>query len=98
MINDHETRRELKTQLIMQINFLSHEDSKAKRTMYTKIHNVEIMIGRETDEINKKYFESLLHNYQKKFRKPMRGSEFVSNSIDLLYYYLPKIGLKRSNI
>ena len=50
MINDHETRRELKTQLIMQINFLSHEDSKAKRTMYTKIRNVEIMIGRETEK------------------------------------------------
>ena len=69
MINDYETRRQLKIQLTMQINFLSHEDSKAKHTMYTKIRNVEIMIGRETDEINKKYFESLSHNYQKKFRR-----------------------------
>ena len=40
-------------------------------------------------------FESLLQNYQKKLEEPMRGSEFVPDSIDLLYYHLQKIGLKR---
>ena len=43
-----------------------------------------------------KLFESLLQNYQKNLEEPMRGSNFVPDSIDLLYYCFQKIGLKRS--
>ena len=80
----------------MQINFISHEDFEETCTIYTKSHNVEIMEGDETDEIIEELFESLLQNYQKNLEEPMRGSEFVPNSIDLLYYHLHKVGLKRS--
>ena len=52
-------------------------------------------MGNEADEIIKKLFESLLQNYQKGLEESMRGSEFVRDSIDLLYYHLQKIGLKR---
>ena len=45
MINDHKTIREWKIQLTMQINFISHKDSKEIRTMYTKSRNIEIMEG-----------------------------------------------------
>ena len=37
----------------------------------------------------------LLQNYQKDLEESMRGSKFVFDSIDLLYYHLQKIGLKR---
>ena len=53
------------------------------------------MEGNETDEIIDELFESLLQNYQKNLEEPMRGSEFVPDSIDLLYYHLQKVGLKR---
>ena len=88
LINDHETRREWKIQLTMQINFVSSKDSEEIRTMYTKSHNIEIMMGNETDEIIEKLFESLLQNYQKDLEEPMRGSEFAFDSIALLYYHL----------
>ena len=52
-------------------------------------------MGNETDDIIKKLFESLLQNYQKDLEESMRGSEFVFDSIDLLYYHLQKIGLKK---
>ena len=54
MINDYKTRREWKNQLTMQINFISFKDSKETRTMYTKCHNIEIMMGNEKDEIVRK--------------------------------------------
>ena len=95
MINDHKTRREWKIQLTMQINFISSKDSEETRTMYTKSHNIEIMMGNETDKIIKKLFESFLQNYQKNLEEPMRGSEFVPDSINLLYYHNQKVGLKR---
>ena len=95
MINDHNTRRAYKIQLTMQINFISFKDYEETRTMYNKSHNVKIMMDNETDEIIEKLFESLLQNYHKDLEEPMRGSKFVPDSIDLLYYHLQKIGLKR---
>ena len=64
--------------------------------MHTKSHNIEIMMGRETDKIIKELFESLLQNYHKDLEETMRGSEFIRDSVDLLYYHLQKISLKRS--
>ena len=95
MINDHKTQNEWRIQLTMQINFISYKDSEETRTMHTKSHNIEIMVGSETDEIIEKLFQSLLQNYQKGLEESMRGSEFVRGSINLLYYHLQKIGLKR---
>ena len=94
-INDHETQSEWKIQLTMHINFISSRDSDETRTMHTKSHNIEIMMGNETDKIIEKLSESLLQNYQKDLEESMTGSEFVPDSIDLLYYHLQKIGLKR---
>ena len=95
MINDHKTRREWKIQLTMQINFISSKDSEETSTMHTKSHNIEIMMGNETDEIIEKLFESVLQNYQKDLEESMRGNGFVRDSFDLLCYHLQKIGLKR---
>ena len=95
MINNYKTRRESKIQLIIQINFVSFKDSKETRTMYTKSRNTEIMMGKKTDGIIEELRKSLLKNYKKDLKKPMRESEFVPDSIDLLYYHLQKIGLKR---
>ena len=96
MINDHKTIREWKIQLTMQINFISHKDSEETRTIYTKSHNIKIMEGDETDTIIEELFESILQYYQKNSEEPLRGSKFVSDSIDLLYYHLQNVGLKRS--
>ena len=95
MINDHKTRREWKIQLTMRINFISLKDSKETRTMYTKSRNIEIMMGGETDDVIEELGKSLLQNYKKDLKEPMRGTKFVRDSIDLLYYNLQQIGLKR---
>ena len=63
--------------------------------MYTKSHNRETMMGNEKDEIIEKLSEFLLKNCKKDLEEPMRESEFVLDSINLLYYHLQKIDLKR---
>ena len=85
-----ETSSEGKIQLTMAINFISSKDSDETRTMHTKSNNVEIMIGSETDEIIKDLFESFLQKYQEGLEESMRGSEFVYDSVDVLYYNLIK--------
>ena len=96
MINDHKTRKEWKIQLTMQINFISSKDFEETHTMHTKSNNIEILMGNETVEIVEKLFESLLQNYQKDLEESIRKRELVRDSIDLLYYQLQKISLKRS--
>ena len=63
--------------------------------MRTKSHNVEILMGSETNDIIKELFESLLQKYQEGLIEKMRESELVFDSVDLLYYQLHKISLKR---
>ena len=43
------------------------------------------MIGNETDEIIEKFFESLLERCQKGLKESLKRSEFVFDSVDLLY-------------
>ena len=93
IINDHKTQGEWKSQLTMEINFISPKGSNETHTMHTTSGNIEIMIGNETDEMTEELFESLLQKYQQGLEKLMKGSEFVFDSIDLLYYKLHKISL-----
>ena len=53
------------------------------------------MMGKETNNIIDELFESLLQRYQNNLEESMRGNEFVCDSIDLLYYHLHKVSLKR---
>ena len=79
----------------MEINFISSKNFKETRTMYTNSDDIDIMIGYETDKIIEELFNSLLQRYQKRLEEKMRGSEFVYDSINLLYYKLHKTSLNR---
>ena len=95
IINDHETQEEWEIQLTMEINFISSKDSNETRTMHTTSDNIEISIGNETDEIVEELLEYFLQKYQEGLEKSMKGSEFVFDSVDLLYYKLHKISPNR---
>ena len=95
MINNHKIQGEQKIHLTMAINFFCSIDSEEIRTMHSKSDNIGIMMGSETDEIIENLFDSFLQRYQKGLQEPMKGSEFVSDGIDSMYYKLHKISLKR---
>ena len=58
-----------------------------------KSNNVEIMVSSETNEIIIDLFESFLQKYQEVLEESMRGSEFVYDSVNVLYYNLDKVSL-----
>ena len=88
---DYETQfGEWEIQLTMSINFISSKDSDETRNMHTKSDKIEIMMGSETDDITDELFESLLQKYQEGLEESMRGSKFIFDSVDLLYYNLQK--------
>ena len=53
------------------------------------------MMGSETNEIIEELFKSFLQRYQEGLEGSMRGSEFIFDSVDALYYDLNKIILSR---
>ena len=80
----------------MQISFISSlETGEICRTIDSKSDNIEITIGNEADNIVKKLFESFEKRYQEGLETKMKGSQFVFESVDLLYYSLHRINLNR---
>ena len=97
MINDHKNKGEWKIQLAAVMNFISSKlDSDETPIMYTKSINIEIMNDSDTNEVIEKLFESILRKYQENLEGKMRGSEFVFDGVDALYYDLNEISLSRS--
>ena len=94
MINDHKHQSEWKIQLSAEI-FSSKPDSDETRIMHTKNNNIEIMIGSDTNEVIEELLKSLLQRYQENLEEKMRGSEFVFDGVNMLYYDLNKISLNR---
>ena len=46
-------------------------------------------------EIIEELFKSFLQKYQEGFKESVRGSEFIFDSVDALYYNLNKVSLSR---
>ena len=79
----------------MSINFISSNDSHETLNLRTKSNTTKIMMGNETDEIIDELLEYFSQNYQKDLEESIRGGEFNLDSVNLLYYHLQKISLKR---
>ena len=63
--------------------------------MHTKSDNIEIITSSQTNDIIEELWESLLQKYQQRLGESMSASEFIFDSVDLLYYYIQKTSLKR---
>ena len=95
IINDHKTQGKRKIHLATAINCFSSKNSEEIRPMHSKSDNIEILIGKETDEIIEDLFDSLLQRYQKELEESMKGSKFIFGNVDSLHYKLHKISLNR---
>ena len=96
MIEDYKNKGEWIIQLTAEINFNYFKPgSNETRIMYTKCINAEIMIGSDTNEVIEDLFKSLLQGYQENLEEKMKGSEFVFDGVNSLYYDLNKISLDR---
>ena len=63
--------------------------------MDSKSDNIEITMGNETYDIIRERFKSFRKRYQEGLETKMKESQFVFESVDLLYYSLHKISLNR---
>ena len=59
-----------------------------------KCDKIEFMLRENTNQVVKKHFESLLSRYQIDLETLIKGSDFFSDLLQLLYYKCHKINFK----
>ena len=74
--------------------FPSEDHNGEERVVHSKSNNIKIMVSDEADEVIKKLFDSLKNRYQNNLES-MRGSEFIFDYVQSLYYKYHKINLNR---
>ena len=84
-----------KIQLTVAIDSISSKDPDEERKMHSKSDNIEFMPYDNVNEVINELFESLLSRYQIGLETSMRGSDFIFDSIQVLYYKCHKINFKR---
>ena len=96
LINDKKDKGEWKLQLTGQINFISRRPgSDETRVMHTRSVCEEFMSGSETEEIVEKLFRSLLQRYQDNLNEKMRGSDFIFNGVNYLFYDFNRVSISK---
>ena len=94
LINSYKNKGELKLQLIAEINFISSKPgSDETRIIHTRSDDIEIMIGKDNDEIIEDFFKSFLQKYEENLQNKMRGSDFEFDGVNFLYYDFNEISL-----
>ena len=73
------------------INFIYSKDSDEERVMHSKNNNVEIMINDKADEVIEELFQSPFSRYQIGLETSIKGSDFIFDCVNLLYYKCHKI-------
>ena len=65
--------------------------------MYSASNKIEIFMGSNTDEVIDRLFNTMLQRFQEaKETSFERGSKFIFENVDSLYYYFQKINVNRS--
>ena len=96
LINVYKAKGEWKLQLSAEISFvLQKPDSNEIRIMYTRNSPEEIIIGCETEEVTEKLIMQLLQKYQDNLQNKMKGSDFIFNGVNYLYYDLNRISISK---
>ena len=63
--------------------------------MHTRSDHEEILIGSDTNEIIKGFFESFLQKYEVNLQEKMKASDFKFDVVNFLYYDFNKASINR---
>ena len=75
-----------KIQLTITINFISSKDTEEERVKRLSRDNIKFTSDSEVNYVIEKLFKSLRSKYQDGLETSMKGSDFIFDSIQLMYY------------
>ena len=85
-----------KIQLAIAIKFNSSKDTEEVRVMYSTSNNIKFTSYNDETEVANEFFESLRSKYQDNLETSMRRSNFIFDSVPLMYYKCRKVNFKHS--
>ena len=83
-----------KIQLANAINFISSRDAEEEFVMHTKNENIKFTSYNDASKVVDELFESLCLRYQDNLETSMKGSDFIFNSVQFLYYICHKVNFR----
>ena len=84
-----------KIQLTIAINFTSSKDAEEEHVMNSRSNNIKFTSYNDAYEVVDELFESLHSRYQGNLETSLRGSNFIFDSIQLMYYKCYKVHFRR---
>ena len=77
-------------------NCISSKNFEETRSIYSGSVLVEVFMGSDTDDIIDELFTTILERFQEaRETSNDKGSQFIHESVYLLYYYFHKIDMKK---
>ena len=94
--DDDTDRAEWKIKLVMQNSCISTRNFEETQTIYSASKPVEIFMGSDTEDVINTLFNTILQRFQQAQETSNdKGSEFIPESVELLYYNFQKIDIRR---
>ena len=84
-----------KIHLIIAINFISSKDTEEERVMHSTSVNIKFTPYNNENEVVNELFDLLRLKYQDNLNTSMRGSDFIFDSVQPMYYKCHKVNYKR---
>ena len=84
-----------KIQQTIAINFISSKDAEEERVTHSMSDNIKFSFYNDANEVVDELFESLHSKYQENLETSMRGSDFIFDSVQLMYCKCHKVNFKR---
>ena len=84
-----------KIHLIIAINFISSKDTEEERVMHSTSVNIKFTPYNNESEVVNELFDLLRLKYQDNLNTSMRGSDFIFDSVQPMYYKCHKVNYKR---
>ena len=95
MITDLQNPDTWEIQLTIAINFTSSKDAEEEHVMNSRSNNIKFTSYNDAYEVVDELFESLHSRYQGNLETSLRGSDFIFDSIQLMYYKCYKVHFRR---
>ena len=95
IIIDLQNSHTWKIQLTIAINFMSSKDAEEEHVMHSRSDNIKFISYNDANEVVDELFESLRSKYQGNLGTPMRGSDFIFDSVQLICCKCHKVNFRR---
>ena len=94
IIIDLQNSDTVKIQLTVAINFIFWKDLKEEHVMHANSDSIRLISYNDANEVANKLVESLCSRYQI-LETSMRRSDFIFDSVQLMYFKCHKVNFKR---